>query len=91
MLLVTSDAKIAGKRWHGRRARHIERLMVLGNLALTSGVDPWAATTGWRDRWRRCADSPTSMPFATGPSRCWTASTPEPSDEIVGARLRSGR
>ena len=25
---------------------HIERLMVLGNLALTAGVDPWAMT-GW--------------------------------------------
>jgi deoxyribodipyrimidine photolyase-related protein len=27
-------------------AHHIERLMVLGNLALTAGVDPWAMT-GW--------------------------------------------
>jgi deoxyribodipyrimidine photolyase-related protein len=29
-------------------AHHIERLMVLGNLALTAGVDPWAMTEWMR-------------------------------------------
>ena len=41
MACVTSV--VGHVRDHGY-AHHIERLMVLGNLALTSGVDPWAMT-----------------------------------------------
>ncbi len=35
---------VIGKVEHNGFAHHIERLMVLGNLALTHGVDPWAMT-----------------------------------------------
>jgi deoxyribodipyrimidine photolyase-related protein len=43
----TEMACVAGVIDHVRDhgyAHHIERLMVLGNLALTAGVDPWAMT-----------------------------------------------
>ena len=39
-------AAVAGRVHDHGFAHHIERLMVLGNLALTAGVDP-AAMTGW--------------------------------------------
>jgi (6-4)DNA photolyase len=45
MACVTSV--VAHVRDHGY-AHHIERLMVLGNLALTAGVDPWAMTEWMR-------------------------------------------
>ena len=44
-----TEMRCVGECIGGVRARaynhHIQRLMVLGNLALLSGVDPWAMTT----------------------------------------------
>ena len=39
-------SSVVGRLHDHSYVHHIERLMVLGNLALTAGVDPWAMT-GW--------------------------------------------